>query len=99
MKFDAKIYYVNGVYDGLAGAPSLVESNDEAERLRATVGKVFRGIEAAQMVKAVDGFYRVSANREIPISGAVIYCAIVGWSGVPQATKDAFLHELRTRKK
>lgn len=94
-----KAVFVTGVLDGLDAAASLVKSDVEAKALKAVVARLFHGIEVGQLVQCVEWFYQTRANRNVPACGAVLYCAIAGWSGIPQSEKDATLHELRRKSR
>ena len=99
---EARVYYMNGVFDGISTGPSFIaqdaSSEKIAEKASKALPKIFAGMDAAGAIRALDWFYQTPQNRNIPIGPAVLYLAIAGH---PELQSDAqkLLAELRGKSR
>jgi hypothetical protein len=98
LSYDGKIFYMNGVFDGISAAPSLFESEKEGAQVKHAIGEMFKGMDAAGAVKALDWFYSTPQNQKIPIGAAVMYLAVVGHAEL-RSEAAQLLSELRRKSR
>src|SRR5450432_1353452 len=74
----ARVYYVQGLADGISMGPSFIDQEREAEKTSLNLVKLCAGMDEAGAIHALDWFYQTPQNRNIPIGVAFLYVAVAG---------------------